>query len=380
MFEAIGKEIEEKEYLGFGDSYNLLGQISSTFDASYPSSRGLENADTKNLPEQAYDLVKKFMDKAEALKGSETYDKQVISSDLARACAAIPVETPEMAEKLLQTTHELFSMKSGNAVSAFELETFAKQGRFLGDKKVAAAYVDATSDSFSKLDTPYDSALPALEKYKGIVQDHPEMSEKIFETVSALKEKFPDNPYYGSCCDEIMRCISSHEKVNNNLKDKAKAFVKTDAEKQTVSNGLRFQTRESASPFIENVSSVKNKKPSVKDKASDFIKSSKAYTGGKNLFVDLKNKMQEAIKENPKLFTAGGMAAVFAGIGTVNPQLAAAGAVVMMAGAKAWADKLKEMRGISGHSISAKASVQKTNVQARAIGNLQKMNDVRGGR
>ena len=36
----------------------------------------------------------------------------------------------------------------------------------LGDKKVAAAYVDATSDSFSKLDTPYDSALPALEKYK----------------------------------------------------------------------------------------------------------------------------------------------------------------------------------------------------------------------
>ena len=90
--------------------------------------------------------------------------------------------------------------------------------------------------------------------------------------------------------------------------------------------------------------------------------------------------MQEAIKENPKLFAAGGMAAVFAGIGTVNPQLAAAGAVVMMAGAKAWADKLKEMRGISGHSISAKASVQNTNVQARAVGNLQNMTDMRGGR
>ena len=100
-------------------------------------------------------------------------------------------------------------------------------------------------------------------------------------------------------------------------------------------------------------------RPSVKDKAKDFIKTSKSYAGGKNLFSKLKEKMETFAKENPKLLTAGGAAAMFAGIGSMNPQLAAAGAIVMSAGVKAWSDKLKNMRGLGKSNSSAKIQPSK---------------------
>ena len=364
LFNDLAKELDSKESLGFEDSYHIMECIRET---QYSMHSGITNRD--NTPEEAYNLICKFMDKAEALKGPENYDKQAISSDLARACATIPVETPEMAAKLINTTSTLFEMRSDGATAKFQLETFANQGRFLGDAKVADAYLEATSKSFSKLDTPYDSGLEALKKYKGIVQQHPEMSEKILDTVNMLQNKFPDNPYYKECIDNIMHSITTNERINNDTKERAKTSINQEKQQINTHTSLQMQTSEQNLENHSQAMTSKNKRPSVKEKATDFIKNSKTYAGGKNLFSDIKNKISAFVKENPKSLTAGGAIAMFAGIGSMNPQLAAAGAIVMSTGLKAWSEKLNKMRGLNNHSETAK---QPTNsIQIKAIGNHQ---------
>ena len=188
--------LDEKQF-----SYELLNAVSREFSSKEPSD------ETAAKAEKAYNLIRSFMDRCTTLKGSENYDKQVISSDLARACAAIPVESPEMAAKLIKTTSDLFEMRSDGATAQFQLDTFAKQGKFLEDKKVAATYLDATSKSFSKLDTPYDSCISALSKYESIITNHPEMAPQIVGVVSTLQDKFPNNPSYKECTDNILRTV-----------------------------------------------------------------------------------------------------------------------------------------------------------------------------
>ena len=108
-------------------------------------------------------------------------------------------------------------------------------------------------------------------------------------------------------------------------------------------------------------------RPSVKEKAKDFIKEAKCYAGGKSLFSKLKEKMETFAKENPKLLTIGGAAALFAGIGSVNPSLAAAATVVMSTGIKAWSDKLNEMRGLGNSHNNAKKQPSKLSTLSYAI-------------
>ena len=346
-FSDINNTINNSEHLGYG----LSSQIANSFSYSFAerennTNRGFRNKDAEMMPEDAYNVICNFIDKCEALKGPENYDKQAISSDLARACATIPVESPEMAAKLIKTTSELFEMRSDGAIAQFQLDTFAKQGKYLGDKKVAETYLEATSKSFSKLDTPYDSCISALEKYKGIVADHPEMAAKVLDTVSMLQDRFVDNPYYKEVTNDILKAIADNPKIDINTRNSSKDRLPN---LETSHNGLQMAKTE---PQIK-------KRASIKDKAKDFIKTSKSYAGGKNLFSKLKEKMETFAKENPKLLTAGGAAAMFAGIGSMNPQLAAAGAIVMSAGVKAWSDKLKDMRGLGKSNNSAKIQPSK---------------------
>ena len=354
----INNTINNSEHLGYG----LSSQIANSFSYSFAerennTNRGLRNKDSEMMPEDAYNVICNFMDKCEALKGPENYDKQAISSDLARACASIPVESPEMAAKLIKTTSELFEMRSDGAIAQFQLDTFAKQGKYLGDKKVAEAFLDATSKSFSKLDTPYDSCVSALEKYKSIVADHPEMAAKVLDTVSMLQDRFADNPYYKEAANDILKAIADNPRIDTNTRNSSKDRLPNLETSQTVAhNGLQMARTEPKSNQSENKTPSR---PSVKDKAKDFIKTSKSYAGGKNLFSKLKEKMETFAKENPKLLTAGGAAAMFAGIGSMNPQLAAAGAIVMSAGVKAWSDKLKDMRGLGKSNNSAKIQPSK---------------------
>jgi len=352
-FSDINNTINNSEHLGYG----LSSQIANIFSYSFAerennTNRGLRNKDSEMMPEDAYNVICNFMDKCEAIKGPENYDKQAISSDLARACASIPVESPEMAAKLIKTTSDLFEMRSDGAIAQFQLDTFAKQGKYLGDKKVAEAYLDATSKSFSKLDTPYDSCVSALEKYKSIVADHPEMAAKVLGTVSMLQDRFADNPYYKEATNDILKAIADNPRIDTNTRNSSKDRLPNLETPQPVAhNGLQMARTEHQSNQSENKTTTR---PSVKDKAKDFIKTSKSYAGGKNLFSKLKEKMETFAKENPKLLTAGGAAAMFAGIGSMNPQLAAAGAIVMSAGVKAWSDKLKDMRGLGKSNNIAK--------------------------
>ena len=358
MFEYFNNEIDTREKISYGLSYDIYSRMSSYFQES----TGKE----QKAPEEAYNLIRKFMEKSEALKGPDNYEKQAVSYDLARACATIPVETPEMALNLINTTSELFAMR-GNVSESFQLETFAKQGRFLGDKKIAQAYLNATEKSFAKLDTPYDACIPALEKYKSIVVDHPEMAEQVLGSVKNLQDKFSDNPLYNGCINDILSRISSNDKVRED--------VKMNAAEQ-----LKKHSKTSSSDNIQKTSVKTNNglRVSVKEKAQSIIKdkNTKKYSGGKNLFSKIKDKMEEFAKENPKSLTVGGAAAMFTGIGSMNPQLAAAGAIVMSAGIKAWSDKLKDIRGLKNTNNNV-AQQHSNRVMVHAIGGNR---NLRGGR
>ena len=355
VFDEISTKIET-EPLTFVFSEQIARTMENHFSVR-DIHRGLHNCEELREPEKAYEVISKFMDKCEALKGPEDYKKQAISSDLARACSYIPVETPEMAAKLIKTTSDLFEMKSYGGVAKFQLDTFAKQGRFLGDKKVAEAYLDATSKSFSKLDTTYDSCVSALEKYKSIVADHPEMAAKVLDTVSMLQDRFADNPYWKETTNDILKAIADNPRIDTNTRNSSKDRLPNLETPQPIAhNGLQMARTEPKSNKSENKTPSR---PSVKDKAKDFIKTSKSYAAGKKLFSKLNENLETIVKENPKMCTAGGAVAMFAGISSMNPQLAAAGAIVMAAGIKAWSDKLKNMRGLGKSNNSTKIQPSK---------------------
>ena len=357
-FEETIKNLENSEDLSFRDSANLAEIITSA-SLSYRDNRKYhQNSQNDLTPENAYALVRKFMQKAQALHGPENYYKQAISSDLARACANIPVETPEMAAQLMRTTSELFEMRTEGQNPQFQLETFAKQGRFLGNRNNAQAYLDVTQKAFAKLDTPYDSCIPALEKYKGIVADHPEMANGVLNTVKGLQAKFPDNPYYKDCINNILHSIEANPNVNSETRKAAR-------------ESFQEQTQTTQHQVTQD-----QHKTSVVDKARDFAKKAKTIGGGKNLFSEFKSRMETVIRDNPKLFILGGAGAVFAGIGTANPQLAAAGAFIMAAGIKSISDKMKEMRGTQKAAPQAPKQVQ-AHMQVRDI-NMMKIRNSLG--
>ncbi len=218
------------ENLGFSKSYDLYQNMEGAFSRrAYDVHRGTYNADVERMPQDAYNVIRKFMEKSAAMKLADTaYDKQAVAGDLARACASIPAETPELAEKLLRTSSELFSSRGGasKGIAHYELECFNKLATFTGDKKVAEAYVDATAKSFANLDYEPHSALPALEKYKGILQDHPEMSDKIFDTVSAFNDRIEYSSEESKrAIYDIMNMVAKNGRGNEQTQTKANEYV-----------------------------------------------------------------------------------------------------------------------------------------------------------
>ena len=255
-------------FLQIKTAYSMISQFDGTRDNVH---RGLYNKEELQEPEKAYGVIRKFMDKCDILKQTglkdiEAYRKSAISHDLALACLTIPVETPEMAAKVL-------------------------------------------------------------------------------DTVSMLQVRFADNPRIDA-------------NTRNSSKDKlSTSEMSKDNLQMTNSQSSKSQNKASS-------------RPSVKDKAKVFLKVSKSYTGGKSLFSKLKEKMETFAKENPKLLTAGGAAAMFAGIGSMNPQLAAAGAIIMSAGIKSWSDKLKNMRGLEKSNNRAKVQQPKLLLRNSTLNNV----------
>ena len=371
IFDSMSQAIDT-EPLTFVFSERIARSMISQFDGTRDNvHRGLYNKEELQEPEKAYGVIRKFMDKCDILKQTglkdmEAYRKSAISHDLALACSAIPVETPEMASKLIKTTSELFEMRNRDDNIEFQLDVFAKQGRFLGDKKVAEAYLDATSKSFTRLANSFrvdgDLGISALKKYKSIVADHPEMAAKVLDTVSMLQVRFADNPYYKECTNDILKAIADNPRIDTNTRNSSKDKLSTSEMSKD-----NLQMTNSQSSKSQNKASSR---PSVKDKAKVFLKVSKSYAGGKNLLSKLKEKMETFAKENPKLLTVGGAAAMFAGIGSMNPQLAAAGAIIMSAGIKSWSDKLKNMRGLEKSNNSAKVQQPKLLLRNSTLNNV----------
>ena len=291
------------------------------------------------------------MDKCETLKGPENYDKQFISSNLATACSLIPVESPEMASKLIKTTSELFEMRSDGAIAQFQLDTFAKQGKFLEDKKVAQAYVDATSKSFSKLDTPYDSCISALQKYKNIVINHPEMAPKVSDTISILQDKFPNNSYYKDCTDDILRVVPNKYRETPAI-SRSDGWVPPSTTNDTIdtyretpvisrsdgwvppsttrSDGFSrsFVGYEATLPGA-GMEEASSSRPSFLERAKALVKKSKIYAAGKKLFSNIKTAVTMAIVEHPDAVRQLGTTLALAGAMTQNPLLTAAGVIAI---------------------------------------------------
>ena len=206
-FEEWNKVLDETEALGFGLSMNLKSDAKQMTDA-------------QNLA-----LVHKFQENWGKIYGnaglSKDYNEGAIAADLAKICAEIKPETPEMAVDLLNTTKDLFAHNESEGMCAFELESFTNQVRYLGDLKVAEAFVDATAQSFAKMQNAWDKGLPALEKYKEIATNHPELSEKILDTMLNLKEKVADSEDYKKSINEVLKNISLNDKVKQDVRENA---------------------------------------------------------------------------------------------------------------------------------------------------------------
>ena len=68
------------------------------------------------------------------------------------------------------------------------------------------------------------------------------------------------------------------------------------------------------------------------EKAKDFVKGATPYSGGRNLFSRIKEKMKEVAENTPAMLTVGGAALLVAGALSANPPLVTAGATIMAAG------------------------------------------------
>lgn len=246
--------------------------------------------------------------------------------------AAITPDTPETSAELLKAAGKLNANYEEYYSQAYKtgfnddarkmmLGQYNAMGRYFGDEKVAKAYLDVTLKEMDRLDKDslgHVNVLKTKARFAEIAQLHPELA--------AAAEKYP---------------LSESEK--NFLKEREAKKAQQAAE-----NGKQKSSKAKSAYRFD----FKN----VKDRAKEFIKGSKAYAAGKDLFKAAKEgavkgwnepgtafwkeafkKNVDAFKKNPKAFTATGAAAMFAGMGTMNPALAAAGASIMAAGAIQWA-------------------------------------------
>ncbi|MBR1915053.1 MAG: hypothetical protein IJ830_01235 [Alphaproteobacteria bacterium] len=338
------------EELGYAKSYDLMVEVNNLMNQYKSREQMNANLGIKDdLPSKALETIKNFASKSAALNGL-TFDPNnsnaagYIADDLARATTAIPPQTPELTADLLNTAKRLYGHEKANFSPDYQLAEMSKLARHLGDEKVASAFVDATFDSFQKLDTFYDNTFDALKAYKDIASFHPQLAEKCLGTAQMLAEKFPDK-INKQPVEDIMQAVMDNPNVSQELKDRARASKEKYNPVPKEKNGLQMMP--------SNEKPLTTKKPVEKQKALDFIKKGKAYAGGKKLFERAKNAINETFDKNPKLAATVGFAAMIAGCQTMQPELAAAGAIIMAEGLRHIKNKMLEKRGLRQPTITA---------------------------
>lgn len=319
-----GEKEDKGDLVGFNVAYNLV--LRSEYGWG----------ETK--PEEAFEEILDVKKRATALREPGTaYNHQAVASDLLRALERLNIDTPELSLKVLQTQTELYSGLDDTgcyrSFSEARLDGYNKTTRYLGDEKIAKAYIRAV--------------LPELRK----TSEEAHSTSAVMYTKAKLEEIAKLHP--GLAGPSKMFPLSSKERD---------VLTK---EKETRDAELYEQVRKLTNGNTKKTNREFNFK-NVKDKAKDFAIGAKAYSAGKKLFsfckeavVDSGNSLLnefkdiyktnlEVLKQNPKVAAVAGAAVVFAGMGTANPAMSAAGACIMTAGIlnmKKGAEKAKSNEG-----------------------------------
>lgn len=290
------------------------------FDAAYDLAVSGDYGWPGVSSKEAFEKILDVKNRATALKQpATTYDHQAVASDLLRAIRSLDIDTPELALKALQTQKELCSGLDGSghhySFPEVRLAEYNKTARYLGDEKIAKAYLEAALPEMEKLDKndlQDGRALRTKAKFAEIATLHPNLA--------SAAQKFPLSP-------EEKRVLEEEK----NRRDES-LYAQYAQLQKGKSSGRPFEQK------------------NIKDKAKDFIIGSKLYSAGSKLFdrckktaLDAWNKPlatfkdiykanMDVVHQNPKKAAFVGAAFMIAGMETANPAMAAAGASVMTAG------------------------------------------------
>lgn len=326
-FDESGKPLE-----GFNVAYDLAqrGEHGGFADRK-PMDVLAEIADVKN--------------RATALNAASTsYDHQAVASDLLRATHCVEPSSPEVSVKMLKMEKELFDglKESGHSFEAgiLQLEKYNHAARYFGDEKVADAYMAAADKALYKVkgwDLGADGLVEnTMKKYTEIAALHPKYAEECFDAgkyvMREVGKNFSDPEFLKQTAQSVANVydgLANNPRVDPNIRKQA----------QNAGDLLkRKYALDKETNTIETTGKIQNS-VNDKQKAQDFVKNGKSYSGGNNLFDRIKKfakddfkKTFEFAQNNPKALMGAGAAAMFTGMGTANPALTAAGAAIMTYG------------------------------------------------
>lgn len=330
------------------------------FNAAYDLAVSGDNGWRDVEPKEAFKKIEDVKNRATALdQPATTYDHQAVASDLIRATRGLKIDTPELSLKTLKMQKELFDGLEGFGhyctSPEYRLDTYNKSTRYLGDEKIAKAYLEATLPEMKKIDIDGRSLVSDM------------LEQNILKTKQRFAEIAVLHPHLAEAAKRFS--LTAEEKAALAEKKAQYDAIMMPHQKNNYKKSRTTQSFE-----------LKN----VKDKAKSFIKSSKAYAAGAKLFNAAKEgtvkgwnepsagwkegfkKNIEAFQKNPKLFAVGGAGAMFIGLETMNPPLAAAGTCIMTAAAlQLMASKVRDK--IKPQEKANNAISASSNKQASAV-------------
>lgn len=299
--EALAKVMRvASDKKGNKDTQNVQEPLEG-FNAAYDLAVSGDNGWRDVEPKEAFKKIEDVKNRATALdKPATTYDHQAVASDLIRATRGLNIDTPELSLKTLKMQKELFDGLEGSGhyctSPEYRLDTFNKSTRYLGDEKVAKAYLEAT--------------LPVMEKLDDVSSATDLLKQNMLKTKQRFAEIATLHPHLAEAAQKFP--LTAEDKVAL-----AEKKAQNDAE-------LKVQNDAIKTPHQENNHQKSDTKQSVKDKAKSFIEGSTVYAAGAKMFNtvregvakrwnEVKATIKEQFRKNPELFAIAGAGLLFAG-------------------------------------------------------------------
>lgn len=289
--------------------------------------------------------IEDVKNRATALEAAATsYDHQTVASDLIRATHSVEPVSPEVSVKMLKMEKELFDGLEGSGhrfeAGKSQLEMYNHAARYFGDEKVADAYMAGADKALYKVkgsDFGADGLVEnTMKKYMEVATLHPKYAEECFDAgkyvMREVSKNFSDPEFLKQTAQSV---TNVYDGLANNPR------VDPDIRRQAQNAGDLLKRKYALDKEINTIETTGKVQNSVNDKqkAQDFVKNGKSYSGGDNLFDRVKKFVKDDFKKtfefaqsNPKALVGTGATAMFAGMGTANPALAAAGAAIITYG------------------------------------------------